>query len=281
MNATTAIRPSSAAAAPLTETVHAILPAGGRIAGGFADAAGVTIKTLIRGSDGQTLLARIIEALRKSGRVERIAVVGTHDDPGLRAAAARADTLLPEGDSGPDNIFRALDWLRAGSDSPLPQRVLIVTTDLPFVTPDAIADLIDRCSPEADICVPVIERDEFERRFPGSINEWVRLRDGQWTIGGAFLVRPDALLRSRVQIDRAFAARKSQLAMARLLGPIFIARFLTRRLGVADIEARCARILGCRGQAVRSAAPELAFDIDTVDDWRYATAQQSSITDGG
>ena len=83
---------------------------------------------------------------------------------------------------------------------------------------------------------------------------------------GAFLVRPDALRRSRVQIERVFAARKSQPAMARLLGPVFIARFLTRRLSVAHIEARCGHILGCRGQAVRGAAPELAFDIDTMDD---------------
>ncbi len=249
------------------EGVDVILPAGGRIAGEFARDAGAAIKALIRLND-ETLLARTIAALRETGRARRIVVVGTHEDAELRAAASDADALLPEGETGPDNIFRALDYLRSGGFPPRP--VLIVTTDLPFVTAASFSGFLERCSPDADLCIPVVERAEYEARFPHAQNEFVRLRDGQWTIGGAFLVRPDALEKSRTQLDQIFAARKSQPAMARLLGPLFIARFALRQLTVAHIERRCGQILGVRGVAVRGCAPELAFDIDQPNEYRYA-----------
>ena len=252
--------------------VDVILPAGGRVAGEFAQEAGTQIKALIR-LNGETLLARTIAVLRETGRARRIVVVGPASDADLQAAAVDADALLPEGETGPDNIFRGLDYLRSDGEANRPPRpVLIVTTDLPFVTTRALCGLLDRCPPGADLCIPVIERAAYEARFPGSANEFVRLADGQWTIGGAFLVRPDALQKCRTQLDRVFAARKSQPAMARLLGPVFIARFALRRLSVAHIEQRCSQILGVRGVAVRGCAPELAFDIDLQSEYRYAVA---------
>ncbi len=36
------------------------------------------------------------------------------------------------------------------------------------------------------------------------------------------------------------------------------------------IEQRCLDILGCTGSGIRGLAPELAFDIDYPEDYRYA-----------
>jgi len=74
-------------------------------------------------------------------------------------------------------------------------------------------------------------------------------------------------------IERVFAARRSQIGMARLLGPLFVLRFLTRRLSLKQIEGKCLKMLGCAGIGIRGCAPELAFDIDYVSDYRYAAAQ--------
>jgi len=86
-------------------------------------------------------------------------------------------------------------------------------------------------------------------------------------MGCAFLVRPEALERNRETINKTFLARKSQIGMARLLGPLFVARFLTHRLTVADIERRCLSLLGCSGRGIRGCAPELAMDIDGPEDY--------------
>jgi hypothetical protein len=253
----------------MAATIDAIGPAAGRIHGAFAEAAGVEVKALIP-LGRQTVLVHTLRTLRATGRVGRVAVIGPGE--AMRAATdGLADTVLREGATGIDNVFRGLAWLSdqsAGASS----RILIVTSDLPFLTPNAVCGLLDAASHAADISVPVVASEAFDARFPGAPREYVRLRDGSWTIGCGFVANPSALLAMRPHVERVFAARKSQARMAMLLGLPFILRFATRRASVADVVARCSAILGARGEVVRGCAPELAFDIDSVEDWRYAIA---------
>ncbi len=252
--------------------VDVILPAGGRISGEFAAEAGVEIKALIS-LQGATVLERTISVLRATPGVGRVIVIGPAE---LRAhpAARGAEAVLSETESGPSNIMRGLEWLRGGGG--LPARALILTTDLPFLSAPAMGEFLEACDPDADISVPLVRREVFEARFPGFDTTYVRLRDGEWTMGCAFLVNPEALLTNRHHVERVFAARKSQLQMARLLGVSFVWRFLTRRLTMGDVEARCVAILGCCGKALLESPPELAFDIDLPREYRYAMAQTSS-----
>src|SRR5437870_2040178 len=95
--------------------VDAILPAGGRIEGTFADEAGADIKALIR-LDSETFLERTIRILRDSRRIGRIVVIGP-DEVANHSSARDADMALPEAESGPENVYRGLEWLRACSGS--------------------------------------------------------------------------------------------------------------------------------------------------------------------
>ncbi len=250
-------------------TLDAILPAAGRISGGFAKEAGAEIKALIE-IGGRTVLERTIETLRATGRIGRIVVI-TAEEFAAHPAARLADAVLPEGgESGPDNIIAGLEWLREAHGGIDPDRVLVLTTDLPFLTPEAITGYLDACPASADMCVPVVDQATFQARFRESQALFVRLRDGRWTIGCAFLVNPDAVFANRDVIERCFQARKSRLGMAQLLGIGFVLRFLAGRLAVADIEERCRDLLCCSACAVRDSPPELAFDIDKVQDYSYA-----------
>jgi len=250
--------------------IDAILPAGGRIRGSFAGEAGTEVKALIE-FGGRTLAERTIDALRGTGCIERIVVVGAEEivsHPGVRAADAALNS--DPSNSGPTNIIQGLQWLREARGGEHPDRALVVTTDLPFLSPDAVIGFIELCPEDADICVPLISREEYVTAHPGATNLFVPMRDGQWTIGCAFLVRPEAIERNRDIIERVFRARKSQIGMARLLGIGLIARFLTRRLTVPMIEERCRAILGCSARAIRGCSAELAFDVDYYEDYRYA-----------
>jgi len=252
-------------------TVDAVLPAAGRIAGAFAAEAGAEVKALIR-LGGATVLERTLATLRAAGGVGRIVVIAPREVQG-HPAARGADAVLEERDSGPSNILLGLEWLREAGGGALPERALVVTTDLPFLTPEVVNRFLASCRPEADLSVPLVRREEFEARFPGHAMQYVRLREGEWTMGCAFLVNPAVFLANRAHLERAFAARKSKLKMARLLGLSFILRFLARRLTVADIEARCLAMLGCTGGGITGSPPELAFDIDGPREYRYAAEQ--------
>jgi molybdopterin-guanine dinucleotide biosynthesis protein A len=249
-------------------TVDVVLPAGGRIAGEFAREAGADVKALVR-LGGWTILERTLATLEATGRVGRTVVIGPEEVRPIAAARA-VSAVLPEGESGPANIMRGLEWLHDANGGHHAKRVLVLTTDLPFLTPEAIVKFLDACPSDSAICMPILNGKEFEERFSYREARYLRLRDGEWMIGCAFLIDPAAVMDNRDVIESVFAARRSKLGMVRLLGPLFALRFVTHRLTVQHIEERCLQILRCTGKSIRCTAPELAFDLDYLDDYRYA-----------
>ena len=240
-----------------------VLPAGGRIGGDFARTAGTEIKALIRFEE-ETILRRTISALRASGCVGRIAVIGP-EEVRTEARECGADLVLPEGKTGPDNIFRGLDGL-----TNVTPHLLIVTGDMPFLLPESVRDFLALCPTEAEICIPIVERGAFETLYPDLIRTDTPLRDGYFRLGGLFRVDVGTLRRTRSHLEQMFAARKNNLAMARMIGIPFIVRYLFRRLTVDQILVRASEVLQCRGAAVRGVPPELAFDIDIPEEFAYA-----------
>lgn len=254
------------------QAFDAILPAGGRIDADFAAKAGTDVKALIP-MGGKTLLEHALDSVLESGRVRRTVVIGS--DPVRELARARGVLELPEASTGPENIFAGLDALAA--DGGASERVIVCTTDMPYLTPDRVNDFLDRCPPDRDLAVALIRRADYEARFPGSTATFVKLRDDSWTTGGIFLLNASAMRRVRPQIERVFDNRKSKAGMARLLGPTFVLKWLLGRLTVSDVEAKIRGMLGCSGSAVRGCDPVLAYDIDFLDDYEYAMARGSSF----
>lgn len=243
-----------------------IIPAGGEIDEAFARVVGVKNKALIP-IDGTPVISRTIDALRATGMVDRIVVVTSKellDNPIMK----RADIVLNEGKSGPENIFRALDELLKSKNPP--EKVAIVTSDLPFLTPEAIRDFIQLCPDGKDFCVPLIEQEDFLECFPSAQATFVRLRDGIYTTGCMYVATCKGLQTALHHIEQVFQRRKSKLGMARLLGFGFVFKLLTRSLTVTMVEAKVCSILGCKGVAVPNSPAELAFDIDYIEDYQYA-----------
>lgn len=247
------------------EVYDVILPAGGVLDDHFAKVALTPVKALIRTGDN-LLILRALEALRLSGRSARIVVVGGDEVKG--AIGDKVDAVVPSGPSLPDNILNGLKALLAMPNPP--ERLLIVTTDLPFIDEKVLAKWLDTCPPGADFCGALVDRTAYEDRFPGSSSTWVKLADGHFTLGGVFLVRTTALRRAMPQIERVVAQRKSVRGMAGLLGTGFLFKVMTRRITVAECEAKVEEILGSKVSAVPASPPELAFDIDDIDDYEYA-----------
>ena len=251
---------------PTPELCDVVIPAGGRIAGEFAQQAGTEIKALIQ-FDEETILRRTLRALRDSGCVRRIAVVGP-EEVLAEARASGADLTLPEGTTGPDNIYRGLDGLSGVSP-----HLLIVTGDMPFLTAESVRDFLTLCPHEIEVCIPLVERHTFETKFPGLIRTDTPLRDGHFRLGGVFRVEVSTLRRTRSHLEQMFAARKNNVQMARMIGLPFIVRYLFRRLTVDQIVERANEVLQCRGAAIRHVPPELAFDIDLPEELTYARQQ--------
>jgi GTP:adenosylcobinamide-phosphate guanylyltransferase len=257
-----------------TDQFDIILPAGGRIDGEFAAEAGASIKALIQ-VNGASVLEHTLRAARECPRVARIVVIGPAElKPAISAQYAAG--YIEEGETGPENVFRGLEWLREANGGGHAARAVIMTTDLPFITGEHIGAFVAACPAEADVCVPVYERAEIEARFPDWGAEFVPMADGHWATGCGFLVNPATVLANRPRIEAIFSARKSQIGMGRLLGLGFVVKFLMHRLTIGSIVKRCEELLNCRAAAVHGAAPELCFDLDELKDLRYVRGREQS-----
>lgn len=246
-------------------TYDAIVPAGGTIDATFAGQVQTDQKALIQ-FGGRTMLDAVLSALRQSGMIRDIVVVGSKDVQDR--AANFAGIGLDQGSSGPDNIFRGLDKLQ--QKNPDLHNVLVATCDLPFLTGDIVRRYLELCPSDKDICVPVIEATDFNKAYPGTSSTFVTTKDGTFTIGGMFLMNAKMMPVIRPSIEKVFAKRKSKLGMAALIGPAFAYKYLTKTLTIRDLERKIETMLGCTGKAVVGAPVELAYDIDYQDDYDYA-----------
>jgi GTP:adenosylcobinamide-phosphate guanylyltransferase len=242
--------------------LKAVITAGGRIDGAFAEAAGTRVKALVT-IRGATMLARMIDALRAAG-VSEIAVVGGEEV--RHACLGSVDRFVDESPSGSENLLRAL---RAWPDS---ERLLYATSDLPYVTGGAIKDFANRVGQGA-LAVSLTEFSAFNARFPNAPPFGITLAGERVVNGGVFSIPQGATEKLAAMATRFFEARKRPWRMASLVGPAVLFRFLSGRLRVSDLEAMALHVLEVPAQALRGCEPELAFDVDAYAEYRYACSQ--------
>jgi GTP:adenosylcobinamide-phosphate guanylyltransferase len=243
------------------QQARAVITTGGRIDGAFARAAGTTFKALAPFRAG-LLVDPIIGALRACG-IDDIAVVA---GPEVSAALHGRDLRFIDGAAdGIANVERALDAWPEGD-------VIYATSDLPFVTAPDLAAFIDASRAFA-LTMPLADADAYERAFPRAPAHLTTVGGERVANGSVFYIGAGAREPLRAVAGRFFAARKSALGMARLLGPALLLRFLLGRLRIADVERRGCAELGCRVAAIRGAAPALCYDVDSLTDYADACAR--------
>jgi hypothetical protein len=245
-------------------TYDAVIPAGGAIDPMYAEAIGSPYRVLAPlGLDNRPVLQHIVDALRASGSVGRIICAAPE---AVWPVIHGVDVWRVAGDSGPDNI-------RAGLAEAAPgQPALLCTSDLPLITAASICGFLESCRPEMQIAVGLVKANEYSQAFPDAPpSEFVRLSDaGSVTLGGLFLVHPALLVRQDALFRQIFQGRKDQWRLASLLGPRLLWQFATRTLRLRDIVRRAEFLLDCPVQVIPDAAPVLAYDIDSYDDYTYA-----------
>jgi len=238
--------------------LRAVVTAGGRVDGAFAKEIGTPLKALAPFGGG-VLLDVILAAIAAAG-IADVAVVG---DPAVLARAGSRARLVPAAADGATNIARALEAWPNGDD------LLFATSDLPFATATDLRAFLNAGS-GYDLTLPLAAGAAYDAAFPGAPPHVTTLGGERVANGSVFFIRGAARAPVATVAGQFFAARKSAFGMARLLGVPLLLQYLVGRLRIADVEARAERVLGVRAAAIRDAAPALCFDVDTLEDYRYA-----------
>ena len=244
-------------------SVNVVVLAGGKNGPEMLAATGVENRALT--PLGQTtMLGCVVTALASSASVNRVFVVGPVPPSENYTTVTGGETML-------DNLMAGLTAAQAGGDG----RVLVSTSDIPFLTPAAVEDFVRQAlNSQADLCFSYVPVELCYAKYPQMKRTAIKLREGKLTLGNLFLVNPHFLIAHQETIMQAYAARKSPFQVGRLLGWGLLARFLGAQtlspalLSVARLEAGVGRLIGggCRAAGIRSEFPEIGTDIDKPDD---------------
>lgn len=213
----------------------------------------------------KTMVEHVVDALLKARNVKKVLIIGPVAELSGLAFDNRVSTI--------ESCGGILENIEAGLKSLSGEkRVLLVTSDIPLLTPQAVDDFFELCGDmSGDLYYPVIGKAVVERKYPATRRTYVKLKEGIFTGGNLFLLNP-AVFKKCVENGRELInLRKSPIGLCRLLGLKFVVKFLTRSLTLSEAEEKVSRLLGgIKGIVVISKHPEVGVDVDKPGDYELA-----------
>ncbi len=209
---------------------------------------------------GKPMVEFVAWALAASPQVSRIFVAGPAEE--LVKCSFPENTIIVAGGR------TIMDTISLGMKALGHQDLtLVVTADIPLLTPAAIDDFLAQCARvRADLYYPIVTRSDHERRFPGNKRTYARLQEGTFTGGNIFLVNPSIVPQCMQAAERIIANRKNPFKLCCQLGWTFVVKFVFGTLRLEQVEKRVGDILGIKGAVVRSQYAELGIDVDKPSD---------------
>ena len=224
-----------------------------------------------------------LDALRAVPQVGRVCIAGPEAElrPVLEGSVHAGDTCVfaPGGESLRETISSGLRPFAGAS------RVLVLTADLPLVTPRAIADFLAACfaAPSPDtpaLFISVVPRRCFTGPYERFTKPFNRFRDIEVCHGNLWLADPRLLQNSRAaaRIDRIYRARKHPFATALAVGlrvglAYVLGVHLLHLLTLEQMARIASRHFGVTGVPVIVEHPEIAIDVDEPADYRFVVEQ--------
>jgi len=217
---------------------------------------------------GKLMVEYVVDALRQCDRIGRIAIVGPKKELSIHFPVGGREVLVEHGGQLLENVLRGLREL------PGAQRVLLVTSDIPLITPQAIENFIDLCGNEqADFYYPVVPQELLETQYSTCRRTYVQLKEGVFTGGNIFLFNPGIVEECMSRGQKLVDARKSPFKLCRLVGLLFLIKFLVKKISLHEAQKKASQLLGIKGRVVISTYPEVGIDVDKPSDLELVSKQ--------
>ena len=208
---------------------------------------------------GRPMITHVTDALRSSDRIKRIAVVGLGPEDGIDLGSDIY--YLPDQGGLFDNVVCGYEWA-AQLDEPT-EHVLLASGDMPLLKGEHIAWFADACLPlEKDVYWGIVSQEVMESVFPNSKRSYLALQEGKFCSGDLFFGRTASVIHKRKLFRQMAERRKNVFQQLRLLGIGVVIKFLTRRLGLADLLDVVQRALELKGRAIIVPFAEVGMDVD-------------------
>lgn len=207
---------------------------------------------------GKPMVQWVLDALGGSKSVNNVVIVGLEVKSGVKCK--KPLNFLPNQGGMLENIRRAAE--KIAELNPGAKHVLIVSSDIPTITPEMVDWVVDSLQPGDDLGYTVIERAIMETRFPNSQRSFTRLKGIEICGGDMNLASMQAILAENGIWDKLADARKNALKQAALVGFDLLLLVLLRRLDLDAAARRASRNLGINGHAILCPYAEIGMDVD-------------------
>lgn len=211
--------------------------------------------------NGRRMVDYVLDCYRDIKELAGIGVIG----PEAQFKDQDDVTLIPQSDNLIANVKAAAATFPDGW-------LLLSSCDIPLITPEAIRDLLSRCQ-DADMYYPMVAKEDCQRVFPDMERTWVKLADGEFTGGNIILIKSSKIAVAADPAAAFFAARKSPVKLASLIGIPILAKLLLHRLTIPELERKMGKILGITCKAVQTTYPEIGTDVDKESDYNIISAK--------
>lgn len=215
------------------------------------------------------MICYVYKALRSSAYIRNIVISGPKE--ALKNIFSREESIYfaPAGSNAVESFKNAVDVLK--NEGNITEKILILPTDIPFITTEAIDDFLRRSEATgADFCYPVTEKKVNEAKFPGVRRTYVSLKEGVFTGGNLFMLRVSIIDQILDMAGKLVDRRKNPVAMAKLFGFGLIFSYFTGRLSIDAAEKRFNQVIGINAKAIISPYAEVGVDVDKPSDLELA-----------
>lgn len=215
---------------------------------------------------GKPAVARVIEALEKSGTVQGGVLCGPGEDIyngtpdfGEILTGSRFHWLAPA--SGPSASAVA------GLDHMDRYPALLTAADHALLTPEIIDDFCRRSSElNVDAAFGLVPHESVRSAFPESRRTVLKFSDGAFCGSNLFAILTPVGKQAPAFWSRLEADRKRPWRMARHGGLGLLLKYVLGRLSLSDAIEALSRAMGCRLGYVLIDNPRVAVDVDSVAD---------------
>ncbi|MGB9812916.1 MAG: NTP transferase domain-containing protein [Thermovenabulum sp.] len=226
-------------------------------------------KALIKIGEKEMILY-IAEVLKTIKDIDEIVAIGPKRLEGISRGLF---SVVEEEGSLFENVKKGL------SIFPKEEEILVLTSDIPMITKEALEDFIDKAKKSgADFCYPIVRKEINDKKFPGVKRTYVKVKEGTFTGGNVVYIKIEKVVNAVDKVESFFKYRKNPLKLAMIFGSVFLLKFLFGTLKIEELEKRVLELFGIKAKAIISDYPEIGTDVDKLSDLEIA---EKVLTKGG
>lgn len=213
---------------------------------------------------GRPMLDYVVLALERVQSINQIVIVGYESMLSSNGFNDKHLVFVKPGTSVIESLKNGISALTFG------EPILILTSDIPLITKEALEDFLNRCNRSGDIFYSFVPKTVNDQKYPGVQRTYVRLKEGTFTGGNIVLLSSEIIREKLTTLTKAVALRKKPLKLCRMLGWWYLWKLLLGSLTIKEIEGRVAEVLGVKAVGIVSPYPEVGIDVDKPSDLKLA-----------